>query len=231
MPESPGLVLITRPEPGASETAAFLRRAGLHGVIAPFLVIRPCRISLPETAQAILVTSGNALEALSPRLHATPLLAVGDRTAARARAAGFATVHSASGDAAALAAAAPHLFNPANGALLLASGRGQGEALAAALRRAGFRVQRRVVYEAAAVRRFPGDAADALRTGVHAALFFSAETARAFARLLPASLAATLTGTDALTIGPDAAAALQGLPFHAVRVSVRPTSDGVLALL
>lgn len=195
------------------------------------LTIQSIGASLPPAPQALLVTSGNALAGIPASLHGMPLLAVGGRTAARALAAGFTTVHSADGDAGDLAARVPALFDPGAGPLLLASGRGQGRALATALRQAGFRVQRRVVYAAVPVRRFPPSAAAALRDGVHACLFLSAETARVFAHLLPRSLASALSCSDALAIGEDAAHALRGLPFAAVRVSVRPTLDGVLALL
>ncbi len=225
-------MLITRPQPGAGETAARLRQLGLASVVAPFLTVRTLPADHPaEPVQGVLVTSGNALAGLPASLHATPLLAVGDHTAERARSAGFNTVHSAGGDAAALAALAPTLFDPAQGPLLLASGQGQGGGLATTLRQAGFRVHHHAVYAAVGVAAFPEPAAAALRSGVRAVLFFSAETARVFTRLLPGALAATLTRTEALTIGADAAAALRGLPFRAVRVSVRPTSDGVLALL
>lgn len=227
-----GLILVTRPEPGASETASRLQGDGWTCVTAPFLTIQTRPVTLPRAPlQAVLVTSGNALGALSASLHATPLLAVGGRTADRARAAGFSMVHSAEGDAAAMAALAPTLFDRAAGPLLLASGRGQGATLAAALRQAGFRVHRRVAYEAARVRVFPPNAAAALLDNTHATLFFSADTARAFVRLLPVALTPALTRTAALTIGAETAAALQGLPFRCVRVSVRPTLDGVLALL
>jgi uroporphyrinogen-III synthase len=226
-------ILVTRPEPGASGTATRLAAAGWRPVIAPFLTVQPCapRLPAPDGLLAVLAPSGNAAAALPESHHGLPLLAVGDATAERARAAGFATVHSAAGDASALTALAVRLLDPARGALLLACGMGQGEGLATMLRRDGFRVHRRTVYIARGVRRFPPAAAAALGEGLHAALFFSAETARVFARLLPRGLLPALAGVEALVIGSDAAAALQHLPWCGVRVAVRPTQDGVLALL
>jgi uroporphyrinogen-III synthase len=159
------------------------------------------------------------------------LMTVGDATAARAAAAGFATVHSANGDGAALAALASARLDPAAGPLLLATGRGQSSILAADLRRRGFRVQRRVVYTAISVARFPAAAHTAIGNGLRAAMFFSTETAETFAHLLPHALAPALAGTDALAIGEAAGAALRHLPWRAVRVAVSPTQDGVLALL
>ncbi len=225
-------VLVTRPEPGGAQTAARLRQLGFQPVVTPFLRVRPCRVPLPgaATVQAVVAASGNAV-ALPPPFHAVPLLAVGNATAARARAAGFNTVQSGDGDADGLAALAIRTLSPADGPLLLASGRGQGTGLARALRRAGFRVHRRAVYAAAAPRRFPEAAARAVGDGLHAALFFSAQTARAFARLLPHALHPRLCDTDAVAIGAAAAAALQHLPWRALRVAMRPTQDGVLALL
>lgn len=224
--------MITRPEPGAGETAARLLAAGLHPVVAPFLAIHRRAATLPVAGvQAVLAASGNAVAALPAALHGVRLLTVGDATAARAMQAGFVAVRSAAGDASDLAALAAAQLDPADGPLLLAVGQGQGGALAAALRQSGFCVHRRVVYTASAVARFPAAAAAAIEGGLRAAMFFSAETARAFARLLPPALLPALAGADALAIGAAAAAAVGHLPWRAVRVAVRPTQDGVLALL
>ncbi len=180
---------------------------------------------------ATLVTSGNALAALPEALHGLPLLAVGAATAGRAREAGFEYVLSADGDAAALAALAARSLEP-GARLLLAVGAGQGAVLATVLRAGGFRVHRRTAYAARPVAEFPGVAQAALQEGaLRAALFLSAETARAFARLLPAPLLPCLARMDALAIGEPAAAALRPLPWRRVRVSASPTLDGILALL
>ncbi len=223
---------MTRPQPGATATASRLVAAGWTPVLAPFLTVRPARVALPvaTSVQAVVAASGNAV-ALPIAYTRLPLLAVGNATASRARAAGFTTVHSADGDAVALAGLAARLLDPARGPLLLATGRGQGTALARALRKGGFTVRRRAVYASAHVRRFPEPAADAITSGLHAALFFSTETARAFARLLPASLRPYLGHTDAAVIAPGAAQPLMHLPWRTLRVALRPTQDEVLALL
>ncbi len=223
-------MLVTRPEPGASATAARLRQAGFRPVLAPMLRVRPVRVALPaaDAVVAVLVASGNAVRLPTTFRH-VPLLAVGDATAERARTAGFSTVHSAGGDADDLAALAARVLAP--GPVLLATGKGEGTRLAAALRRCGFRVHRRAVYAATAVRRLPAAAARAIVAGLHAALFFSAATAYSFARSLPRALRPCLRQTDAVVIGPGVAAAVQHLPWRALRVAVRPTQDGVLALL
>lgn len=231
VPGAPRGVLVTRAEPAASDTARQLEALGFTPVVAPMLRVRALPARMPPHPCAVLVTSGNALAALPDALHATPLLAVGDATAARARVAGFQDVRSAAGDADALAALARASLPP-GGALLLASGRGQGAPLAARLRADGFRVHRRAMYDAGAVGAFPLAARRAFEArALCAALFLSAETARAFARLFPPDLAGTLGGVSALAIAQSAADALGVLPWRRVRVSLAPTLEGVLALL
>jgi uroporphyrinogen-III synthase len=222
-------VLITRPAAEAEALAAALARRGFLPVPAPLLRVVPRAVTVPQGVEAVLVSSGNALPALAG--VALPLFAVGDATARRAREAGFATVLSAGGDAQDLAALAAARLRP-GARLLLAAGAGQGGALAAALRDAGFAVHRRVAYAARPVGRLPAAAVRAIEAGeLRAALFLSAETARCFARVLPPALAPRLAAVEALVIGRPAADALTLLPFRRVRVSVAPTLDQVLALL
>ena len=223
--------MVTRPEPGASETARRLRVLHRDPVIAPLLHIRPLALAPFGKVGAVLATSGNAVPFLPAGLHGLPLLAVGHATADRARAAGFMEVASADGDAAALAELTRRICPPGT-ALLFATAQGQGAPLAAALRAHGFAVHRRTVYAARPAARMPPAATRALRNGsLAAALFLSAETARAFVRLLPPLLHPALAAVDALAIGQPAADALCVLPWRRVRVSAKPTQDSLLALL
>ena len=80
---APG-VLITRPEPGAAETARRVAALGWRPILAPALVLAPRPFAAPP-AQALLLTSRAAARALPP--SDTPVLAVGEATAAEARAA------------------------------------------------------------------------------------------------------------------------------------------------
>jgi uroporphyrinogen-III synthase len=223
-------VLITRPADDAAAPAARIESLGYRPVIAPMLRIRRRSPDLPPGMQAILVTSGNALAALEP--SGTPLFAVGDATAERARAAGFTQVRSAGRDAQALGELVASAQHPGAGPLLLASGARQGEKLAADLRARGFRVIRRVCYAAYPVQRFPRHAAELLESGeLHAVLFLSAETASAFVRLLPPELSHALESVAALAIGNAAADVLERLPWLRVCRAQNPTLDDVLALI
>ena len=203
--------------------------------MAPVLAIGMLPVRLPAAMrlQAILVTSGNAIPALpASHLH-LPLLAVGATTAARARTAGFAQVTSADGNASALAVLAQRQCDREGAPLLLATGQGQGKALAADLQGRGFRVIHRAVYAVAPVAELPEAARAALAAGeLIAALFFSTETALHCTRLIQrAQLKEMVRTIDALAIGAPAGVALQALPWRRIRVATRPTQDTMLALL
>jgi uroporphyrinogen-III synthase len=90
-------LLVTRPEPDASRQADKLRAMGHDPVLAPLMTIQPipdASLQL-EGAQALIVTSRNALRAIATRpelerARKLPLYAVGDATAREAAALGFA---------------------------------------------------------------------------------------------------------------------------------------------
>jgi uroporphyrinogen-III synthase len=234
LPDAAG-VLITRPEPGAAETAARVAALGYRPVVAPLLAISTLQATMPPSGhvQAILATSGNAIPALPVSHRHLPLFAVGEATAERARAAGFVHVTSADGDSSALASLVAQGCDRSAGPLLFACGRDQGMALAGDLRARGFAVVRRVVYAAAPPNILPDTARDAFASGsLTAALFFSAETARHCVRLLRAArLHDAVRSVDALAIGRPAAVALQDLPWRQTRVAAEPNQDAMLALL
>lgn len=88
-------LLVLRPEPGASATAARARKHGLDAVVVPLFEIEPVPWRLPDwrAFDALLLTSANAVRhagAKLRRLNHLPVYAVGEATAAAARAAGFA---------------------------------------------------------------------------------------------------------------------------------------------
>ncbi len=226
-------ILITRPSPGAEETAARVAALGLRPVVAPMLSIRQLPLGrLPARIDAVLLTSRNGLLGLPAALHSVPLFAVGAATAAAARGDGFTDVRSADADGAALRLLVRGSVAGPRPVLLLPTARGQGAALAAGLRADGFTLHRRAVYEARRARSLPGCARAALADGLQAALFFSAETARAFVTAIRrAGLVDATRDVDACAIGAAAGMALEGLPWRRVRVAAHPTQDDLLALL
>jgi uroporphyrinogen-III synthase len=234
---------VTRPEPGAAATAAALLEAGHRPLLSPCLRIEPVPLRLPVAIDAIALTSSQALPALAAagaRIRTLPLFAVGDATAARAHAAGFATVESAAGTATDLAALiAGHL--PRGTRLLLAVGAGRSLDLARHLRAAGLRVSRRIAYRARPAESLSDPALAALRAGaVDRVLIFSPATGRHFARLLDrAGLAGCLDGAVIIAISAAAAAPLArlgaartgGTAAPEIRTAIHPDQKHMLAMV
>ena len=224
-------ILITRPEPGAAESARAVAALGWEAVLAPALTLTALPFKAPANCQAIIITSRAAARALP--LARLPVIAVGEATATEARARGFADVRAAGGDAQALAALIGATLKPEGGSLCLAVGEGYALDLAAALRATGFRVLRRVVYAARPSAALPQEARRAIREGrVHAALFTSPRSAREAMRLLAdAGLQKAALNILAIALSPRIAATLSALPWQAIRTASRPDHAALLACL
>jgi uroporphyrinogen-III synthase len=156
--------------------------------LAPMLRIEPVAdadLGAPPW-HAILLTSANAARALAmhPRrgeLVALPVLTVGSGTADAARAAGFADVTSADGDARDLVRFASARFAGAKAPLLYLAGADRAADVAGALAPFDLVVRTVVVYRAVAATGFPADVRMALETGtLDAVLHFSRRSAESY---------------------------------------------------
>jgi uroporphyrinogen-III synthase len=236
--EKPGLrALVTRPREEADSLIAALATRGVEALVEPLMEIH---YQAPETldfdgVQAILCTSANGVRALARASgeRGVPLLAVGDATAARARAAGFGSVDSAGGDVGDLARLAAALLRPENGPLLHVAGNVVAGDLAGMLRAHGFTVERRVLYKARATAALSSAAVDSLRAGAIAfALFFSPRTAEIFARLAgDAGVGECCAGVTAVSISGAADASLAELPWRDRRIAKRPNQPALFDAL
>ncbi len=120
-------ILVTRPQPGADQTAARLKSHGFDPVVLPFTEVVPTTpaagLEIPTDVQAILVTSANAIRHASQHIidqfRAVPVYAVGDATKLAATTAGFQSVRSADGNAKDLAALALQELSAGNHVLYL----------------------------------------------------------------------------------------------------------------
>jgi uroporphyrinogen-III synthase len=235
IPKRPPLrALVTRPRAEAAELSAALARRGIEAVIEPLLEIRLLGLPVPALAgvQAVLCTSANGVRALAA---GTPerrlrLFAVGDATAARARAEGFDQIESAGGDVGELARLVRRRLKPADGRLLHVAGTAVAGDLAGDLEAAGFAIERAVLYEAQAASALSSTTIGALTDGgISLALFFSPRTAAIFARLaIAAGIADRLGGVMALSISPAADSALTRLNFRERAVASAPTQAALL---
>jgi uroporphyrinogen-III synthase len=228
--------LLTRPREETGAVAEALAARGVGTQVEPMLEIHFRNGALDLAgAQAVLCTSTNGVRALaraSPE-RALPLFAVGDATAAVARALGFTRVVSASGDATDLAQLLLERLQPCRGRLVHACGSEVAGDLAGTLRARGFAVERRVLYEARPVAALSAATSTALAAGkIDFALFFSPRTAATFPRLAHAAgLLGACETIAALSISAHTDAALGAVAWGERRVAERPDLPGMLALV
>ncbi len=234
-----GRILITRPEEDARPLADALHQRGIATLLEPLLAIR----TLPEMAaplaedlagiQAILFTSANGVRAfadLSSRRD-IGVLAVGDATAAAARAAGFSAVESAGGDVNALADLARRRLKPAGGPLFHAAGSAVAGDLARLLSEAGFTLRRRMLYESRPADAFTLESRAALLAGeIGQVVLFSPRTAATFVKLAQGA-ALDCRRMTALCLSPAVAEAAGALSWRAIRIAAHPDLSSMLALI
>ncbi len=225
-------VLVTRPEPGASATGERIRRLGHHPILSPCLVITARRVPFPTRQDAVLITSAQALPALTHLPRQIEIFAVGEATAAQAREAGFCAVTAAGGTAADLAVLVVGRLPPGAN-LLFPTGAGNGLPLANLLRGAGFCVRRHVAYRATPATSLTEAALAGLDAGViERVLVFSQATGRHFSALVRQSgRTNALRHSIAIAISSKAAASLENLPFASIETAMAPDQEHMLAML
>ncbi|HEX3163939.1 MAG TPA: uroporphyrinogen-III synthase, partial [Pseudolabrys sp.] len=92
-------VVVTRPEPAGKRTATALRALGHEVLVAPLMTVQSVPADLSGHWGSVVITSANAPGAIAENAAKTtlihlPLFAVGERSAAAAKEAGFTNVTS-----------------------------------------------------------------------------------------------------------------------------------------
>ena len=185
-----GPVLITRPEPSASVTAAKLAALGFSPVLVPLSRTVALEFSaVNEPFDALAVTSANAFrhvqdEFLKP-YKALPLFAVGEGTARAARYAGFQQVIEGGGDAVRLASCMAERLSEGAKVLYLA-GRIRQPIFEERVLQAGLKMQVRDVYDVERID-YSDDEIRALlpKSPFVAVLLYSGVAAQYLARMMP----------------------------------------------
>ena len=181
-------LLVTRPEPDNESTAAALRAKGHDVMLAPMLhieAIADADLGAPPWA-GVLLTSANGARALAAHVRrgellALPVLAVGRASADVARAAGFADVASAGGDADDLVRLAAARFAGSRIPLLYAAGEDRSRDLAGALSAKGVAVHTVMLYRAVAANEFSSEVRTALMRGrIDGVLHFSRRSVESY---------------------------------------------------
>jgi len=227
-------MLVTRPEPDASETAGKLSALGIDPVVEPLLRYETLPTSLPDPAgfAALVLTSGNALRALHERgvietYRHLRTYAVGDRTTNAARSLGLTDVISAHGDARDLVAVMAD--DNLKGPVLYPAARERSANLGKALARHGVMVITAEIYGMTPATGLSPLVRGAIDQGdIAAALFFSRRTAESFIEL-----SADIVGRTQLSllcISEAVATPFIKAHFGRVSLSDHPSEEAMLGL-
>ena len=229
--------LVTRPREESESLGAALAARGVEAIIEPMMQVHFPAAASPDLGgvQAILCTSANGVRAFARVTdeRGLPIFAVGDATASRARAEGFATVESAGGGAPDLVRLVLEKLRPQDGELLHITGNVVAGDLVGSLRRQGFSIDRIALYETQPAAMLSEVTVGALRSrSIDFAFFFSPRTAAIFTGLARAAAVAEFCGKiTALSISAAADAALAELAWRDRRVAETPNQPALLALL
>ena len=230
-------VLLTRPKAESEVLASILRERGIDALIAPVMEILQYGLELPSTAayQAVLLTSGNAVDALADSTLETdlPIFCVGDATARKLLLTSFSDVRSASGASDDLVALVQRDLSKDKGSILYLSGMMVAADIGASLADAGFEIDRRVVYRAQAIERSDEAIVSALASGsVDGVFLYSPRSARIFVHhLKQANLEPMAKEMTAFCISHAAADVARAVTWRKVAVASRPNQVDLLALL
>ena len=232
-------VLVTRPEFDATREAEALTARGHEPVLAPLLAIEFLPgVSLDlDGAQALIVTSRNALRALAAHAElkqalALPLFAVGEATARAAQQLGFAEVTIGPGTGAGLLPLIRTELHPEKGALVHVAAEAVAFDLKPLLEEEGFTFRRPVLYRSHPAETLSAEIVAGLTSGdISGVILLSPRTAKTFAALAERHGVVTQAqGLVCYCLSQAVAEAVMPLGFE-VRVPAHPRDEDVLALL
>ena len=226
-------IWVTRASPGAEATAGRLEALGLTPLVDPLLAVRDLGAEIDLTGVAALAfTSVNGVAAFARACsdRARRVFAVGDRTAAAARDAGFAQVASAGGDVETLAALIVGEAASLDGAVLHPGALEPAGDLLAPLIAAGLSARRVALYESVA--RDPAPSTLAALGDLEAVLLHSPRAARKLSEVLASHPA---PGLKVLCLSAAVASPLEALgragTLGPVTFAPRPNETALLDLL
>ena len=233
-------LLVTRPEPEGTRTAARLRARGHEVVLAPLLRIEPAtdvRFGAGPWA-GVVFTSGNAARAVAAHrrfgeLVGLPAYAVGARTREAAMAVGFSDVVSAEGNVDDLAGLVAAKTGDVGLPLIYLAAGDQAGDLAGTMAMAGRAVETVIIYRAVIVGDFDADARAAITEGgIDGVLHYSPRTSGAF--IVAARAAGIMDFAMKIRhfcLSSQVALPLAAAGAAAVRIAGAPNEAALLALI
>lgn len=232
-------VIVTRPSPDAEAFAAELARAGFAPILSPAMAIRTREgpVDLAGVG-ALAFTSANGVRAFAENspVRGLPVFAVGEATAAEAKAQGFDVAAVGQGDVESLARIVSDAKRRGriDGAVLHVAGGDRAGDLVALLESEGVPARRAVLYVAEPVTDLSGAARAALAETPPAewVAFFSPRTARLFiAQTGRAGLGDRLENVGALCLSEAVADAARAAPFARVAVAAARSGAAMIEAL
>ena len=223
-------VIVTRAEPGASETAIWLEGEGYQPILSPVFSLRaiePAPVLHMAALQALIFTSANGVRYFCETREASAITAwcVGETTKAAALEAGFKTVRSGTDDAVSLADMICKEAVPGDGSFLHVGNLAAGKSLAHRLQEAGLEASFAALYESLAARTLSDQAQALLASNQpYAILVHSAKGAASFARLTKDH---ELTSAVLVAISAQAAAPLEQAGFAKAVIAECPDRVGM----
>jgi uroporphyrinogen-III synthase len=231
-------ILITRPEPDASQMKMQLEAIGHTVSLEPMLRIEPAAIDARalEGAQALIATSRNGLRALQASealvtARTLPLFTVGPGTAALARELKFERVTAGAGAARDLVPIITAEAAPDKGPLLHLAGEVVAFDLAAALSAAGFKVKALTAYRAVPAAALSAPTLARLAEGaIDAIILMSPRSADTFVQLVAdAGIEKDARQAAFLCLSPAVADTLHGLAPAKIEIAASPNTAAMLA--
>jgi uroporphyrinogen-III synthase len=225
-------VLVTRAEPGATRTCAALSERGFEAINAATAVLTAHQVRLDlEGVGLIAVTSpfGATCLANATSDRSTPVIAVGDVTAARLQETGFEHVTSASGDARDLLAMIRE--HPPQGEVLHVRGFDQTGDLSSELNAHGLKASSEILYAAEPVAALPDTVWRALETGASVLVHSAKGAERFWALAQTAGQTETLRAAPVIAISEAAAEPLRRQGVSRLSLAARPDESALFDAL
>ena len=233
-------LLVTRPQPDADELAQALRGLGHEVIVEPLLEFEPHDLGSLSfgDAQAIIVTSRNALRALDAlgRVHEAthlPLYTVGGASARMGEQLGFEIIHIGSGTAQGLLPLIMQGCRADAGLLVHLAGEKLAFDMRGALEQHGFNASQPVLYHMRPIDKLSTKTESSLRSGViDGVILMSPLTARTYARLVQDQIPSGVTnGIIHFCLSEKVAEALPESEGKRIAVANESTQDDLLALI
>ncbi|GAB5455540.1 MAG: hypothetical protein Hens2KO_17690 [Henriciella sp.] len=227
-------IIVTRAEPGASETVERLKALGKRPLLAPMLSLRELTdepIPDPKDLSGLVFTSANGVRTYSARRadRQLPAWCVGPATAQAAREEDFETVHESAGNAVDLAEFITTRMTAPERPLLHVANAAAGGTLKKTLESKGYRTLFAPIYEMLPAQSLPDAVSDLFNQNTQSiVLVHSEKGAKAFAALIDAQALSNCTG---VAISDRASGPLEPLNLNAIYIADVPNEDGLFAAL